>query len=292
MEDAGRTRCDPRGMSPDGIGSEHARQVGRLFDALSATYDAVGVDFFGPIAEGLLAALPPTPGEHWLDIGVGRGAVLLPAAEVVGHDGRAVGTDISAGMLEVCRDVAEARGLPFVELVQDDAQSPAVPGLFDTVSSSLVLFFLTDPQAALRAWLGLLRPGGRLGVTTFGANDPRWDAVDDVFTPYLPPDLRDARTSGAAGPFGSDAGMEALVAAAGFTDVRTVTGAVPVRFADADHWHAFTWSVGQRRMWMGVPEDERAAVRAEAYARLATYAAEDGSVTFVQGVRHTLAVRP
>jgi len=267
-------------MSPDGIGSEHARQVGRLFDALSATYDAVGVDFFGPIAEGLLAALPPTPGEHWLDIGVGRGAVLLPAAEVVGHDGRAVGTDISAGMLEVCRDVAEARGLPFVELVQDDAQSPAVPGLFDTVSSSLVLFFLTDPQAALRAWLGLLRPGGRLGVTTFGANDPRWDAVDDVFTPYLPPDLRDARTSGAAGPFGSDAGMEALVAAAGFTAVRTVTGAVPLV------------RVGQRRMWMGVPEGERAAVRAEAYARLATYADADGSVTFVQGVRHTLALRP
>ena len=279
-------------MSTDGIGSEHARPVARLFDALSATYDAVGDDFFAPIAEGLLAALPPTPGEHWLDIGVGRGAVLLPAAEVIGHDGRAVGTDISAGMLEVCRDVAEARGLPFVELVQDDAQSPAVPGLFDTVSSSLVLFFLTDPQAALRAWLGLLRPGGRLGVTTFGANDPRWDAVDDVFTPYLQPDLRDARTSGAAGPFGSDAGMEALVAAAGFTAVRTVTGAVPVRFADADQWHAFTWSVGQRRMWMGVPEGERAAVRAEAYARLATYADADGSVTFVQGVRHTLALRP
>ena len=215
-----------------------------------------------------------------------------PAAEVVGHDGRAVGTDISAGMLEVCRDVAEARGLPFVELVQDDAQAPAVSGPFDTVSSSLVLFFLTDPAAALQSWRGLLSPGGRLGLTTFGANDPRWDAVDDVFTPYLPPDLRDARTSGAAGPFGSDSGMEALVAAAGFAEVRTVTDAVPVRFADADQWHAFTWSVGQRRMWMGVPEVERPAVRAEAYARLASYADEDGSITFVQGVRHTLARRP
>lgn len=279
-------------MSPDEIGTEHARQVGRLFDAVSATYDAVGVDFFGPIADGLLAALPPTPSEHWLDIGSGRGAVLLPAAEVIGQDGRAVGTDISSGMLDVCRDVAEARGLPWVELVLDDAQSPSITGTFDTVSSSLVLFFLTDPQAALRAWRGLLRPGGRLGVTTFGANDPRWDAVDDVFTPYLPPDLRDARTSGAAGPFGSDAGMEALVAAAGFTDVQTVTGRVAVRFADPDQWHAFTWSVGQRRMWMGVPEGERAAVRAEAYARLASYADEDGSVTFVQGVRHTLARRP
>jgi ubiquinone/menaquinone biosynthesis C-methylase UbiE len=279
-------------MSEDEIGSERSRQVGRLFDALATTYDAVGVDFFGPIAAGLLEAVPPTPGEWWIDIGVGRGAVLLPAADVIGDSGRAVGTDISAGMLAACRDVAQERGLAFVELLQDDAQEPVVTGEFDTVTSSLVLFFLADPLAALQAWLQLLRPGGRLGVTTFGANDARWDEVDDVFTPYLPPDLRDARTTGAAGPFGSDAGMEALVADAGFTDVRTVVGAVEVRFADPDQWHAFTWSVGQRRMWMGVPEGERDAVRAEAYARLARHAAADGSVTFVQGVRHTLARRP
>ena len=179
-----------------------------------------------------------------------------------------------------------------MELVQDDAQQPAVAGGFDTVTSSLVLFFLADPLAALQEWLALLRPGGRLGLTTFGANDPRWDAVDDVFTPYLPPDLRDARTTGAVGPFGSDAAMEALVASAGFTDVSTVSTAVEVRFADVEQWHAFTWSVGQRRMWMGVPVDERDAVREEAYARLAGHAHPDGSITFVQGVRHTLARRP
>lgn len=279
-------------MTGDEIGSERSQQVGRLFDALADTYDAVGVDFFGPIAAGLLAAMPPAAGERWLDIGVGRGAVLLPAAAVVGPDGRAVGTDISAGMVAACRDLAEAEGLPFVELVQDDAQAPAVTGPFDTVSSSLVLFFLADPAAALRAWQPLLVPGGRIGVTTFGANDPRWDAVDDVFTPYLPPDLRDARTSGAAGPFGSDAGMEALLAAAGYAEVRTVVDRIPVRFADADQWHAFTWSVGQRRMWLSVPEPEREGVRAAAYERLAGHADADGSITFVQGIRHTLARRP
>ena len=267
-------------------------RVAGLFDALSATYDAVGVDFFAPIADGLLSAMPPRPGERWLDVGCGRGAVLLPAAEAIGPSGRVTGIDISSGMVEQARRLAEARGLGNVEVAVGDARDPQVGGPVDVVASSLVLFFLPDPAAALRSWAALTVPGGRLGVATFGPVDPRWEHVDDVFAPHLPPQMRDARTTGKAGPFGSDAGMEALVADAGFVDVRTVTRELPVRFADAEQWHAFTWSVGQRAMWLAVPEEQRADVRAEAERRIASYADEDGSVTFTQGVRYTLAARP
>jgi ubiquinone/menaquinone biosynthesis C-methylase UbiE len=266
-------------------------RVAGLFDALSATYDAVGVDFFGPIADGLLEVLPPRTGERWLDVGCGRGAVLLPAAAAVGPTGRAVGIDISPGMVEQARGLAASLGLDNVEASVGDARAPAVDGGFDVVASSLVLFFLPDPAAALRSWLALLAPGGRLGVVTFGPIDPRWDHVDDVFGPYLPQQMRDARTTGKAGPFGSDAGMEALVGGAGFAEVRTVARELPVRFADAEQWHAFTWSVGQRAMWLAVPAEDRAAVRAEAERRIAAYADPDGSVTFTQGVRYTLATR-
>jgi hypothetical protein len=37
--------------------------VAALFDALAATYDGVGVDFFQPIAAGLVSAMNPKPGE-------------------------------------------------------------------------------------------------------------------------------------------------------------------------------------------------------------------------------------
>ena len=268
-----------------------ARLAG-LFDALSATYDAGGVDFFAPIAAGLLAAMPPLPGERWLDVGCGRGAVLLPAAEGVGPTGRATGIDISPGMVEQARRLAAERGLDNVEVAVGDARDPLVDGPVDAVASSLVLFFLPDPAAALRSWLSLLAPGGRLGVATFGPVDPRWEHVDDVFTPHLPPALRDARTTGKDGPFGSDAGMERLVTDAGYVGTRTVTLELPVRFADAEQWHAFTWSVGQRAMWLAVPEDLRPGVRAEAERRLASHADPDGSTTFTQNVRYTLASRP
>ena len=267
-------------------------KVAGVFDGLSSAYDASGVDFFQPIALSLLKVLAPAPGERLLDIGCGRGAVLLPAADLVGATGTCTGIDISQAMVDSTDSLADRCGLTNVEVMLGNAQDPDLPEQsFDVIASSLVLFFLPDPAAALRAWLPLLVPGGRLGVTTFGPMDPRWSAVDAVFAPYLPPELRDARTTGAAGPFASDEGMEALVSAAGFVDVRTRTDAIPVRFVDADQWHAFTWSTGQRAMWMAVPEDERPAVRAAAEQVLAGLADTDGSITVEQAVRHTLARR-
>ena len=170
---------------------------------------------------------------------------------------------------------------------------PALPlGAFDVVGASLVLFFLPDPQVALEAWRAVLAPGGRLGVSTFGPQDDVWRAVDDTFTPYLPPAMLDARTSGARGPFASDAGMESLVAGAGFADVRTLVIDLPVHFADADQWQAFSMSTGQRAMWGAVPESERPAVRAEAERRLSAGAHPSGGFVLHQQVRYTLGIKP
>ena len=263
-------------------------RIARLFDALAGSYDQVGVDFFQPIADGLLDAVAPGPGERWLDVGCGRGAVLVPAARAVEPGGAVTGIDLSPAMVKQCRAVAVAAGVANVEVHVGDASAPDVEGPFDGITSSLVLFFLPDPLAALRAWVPLVRSGGRVGVTTFGAPDPQWDAVDDVFVPYLPPALRDARTTGEQGPFASDAGMERLLSDAGLVDVATTTAAIPVRFANAEAWHRFSWSTGQRAMWLSVPEAERPAVRAAAEARLLEHAAPDGSVTFQQNVRYTL----
>ncbi len=273
--------------SPGGP-ADHSARVAQLFDSVAAVYDGTGVDFFAPIARGLLELVPPQPGERWLDLGCGRGAVALPAAEA----GAAVtARDISPAMVADLRATALSRGLP-MDVEVDDAQAPDLPAeSFDVIASSAVLFFLADPAAALRAWLPLLVPGGRLAVTTFGPVSDSWKHVDDVFTAYLPPAMVDARTTGTAGPFASDSGMEQLVREAGFADVRTATWTLPVVFADAEQWHAFSWSTGQRRMWLAVPEPDRAAVRAEAIERVSSYAADDGTVTFTQGVRHTLALR-
>lgn len=273
--------------------SGHTQKMANLFDKLSDTYDEVGVDFFKPIAAALLKAMPPKEGERWLDIGCGRGAVLLPVSESIGSHGLAVGIDISPGMIEHARRLAMHRNLRNVECEVDDAQFPGtIHGPFDTISSSLVLFFLADPLGALRNWFPLLALGGRIGVTTFGEVDPRWENVDQVFLPYLPPEMRDARTTGKEGPFSNNSGVENLFQQAGFTNVRTESTKINVRFETMQHWYDFTWSVGQRMMWLAIPEHLRDNVRKEAEARLAKYAETDGSIEFFQEIRVTLGTRP
>lgn len=278
------------------MGDQRQRVKG-LFDAVAGSYDQVGVDFFAPIGEALVAALDPEPGQRALDLGCGRGAALLPLARLLGPTGRVVGGDIAPNMVAECRRLAAEAGLDHVEVRELDAQDPVLPddghpADFDLITSSLVLFFLPDPLAALGRWVPLLRPGGRVAVSTFGDPDPAWARVEEVFRPHLPPHLLDARTSGQSGPFASDVGVEDLLRRAGFVDVRTVHQRLPVRLSDPEQWYRFSMSTGQRGFWASVPEADRLAVKAEAQGRLMESAAADGSLSFTQDVRHTVGSRP
>ena len=198
-----------------------------------------------------------------------------------------VGLDLAPRMVELtARDLAH---LPQVRLAVADVREPGLPpGSWDVVAASLVLFFLPDPGEAVRTWAGLLAPGGRLGVTTFGPQDPRWQRVDELFTPWLPQQMLDARASGRRGPFGSDAGVEDLLRGAGLVDVRTVRLPVQAVMRDAEHLMAWTWSHGQRAMWEAVPEAEHEALRGRVREEVARVAEPDGSVRFDQDVRITL----
>ncbi len=270
--------------------AEQTNKIAKLFDLISDSYDRAGVDFFQPIAAGLSEALRPLPGESWLDIGCGRGAVAEHASAKLGDKGMISCFDISARMIENAQSMVKQKNLANVNLFVDDAQSPTkVEGRFDAISSCLVLFFLPDPLEALRNWRKYLVSSGRIGVTTFGVNDPGWQEIDQLFEKYLPVSTLDARASGIRGPFASDEGMEALLTNAGYHEVRTVKQMLPVRFQNFDKWYEFSWSTGQRGMWLQVPEGERAALRSAAEAILAKHMQEDGSITFYQEIRHTLA---
>ena len=260
------------------------------FEAIADDYDQSGVPFFVPTAEGLVDALAPQQGDRVLDIGCGRGAATSLLARAVLPAGAVDAIDLSPAMVEHTRAFLAAQGYDARAEVMD-AGHPALPAAsYDLISSSLVLFFLPDPVAALARWIELLAPGGRIGLATFGEEDPAWLAVNDLFKPWLPPGMLDPKVVGPDAPFSSDVGMEALLREAGATGVRTVTRRVDIPWGDVDGWKAFSMSTGQRAMWAMVPAEERDALEARAAEILDDARDESGRVVVWQDMRYTLGV--
>ena len=103
----------------------------------------------------LRAWLPPAPCDV-LDLGCGTGSLALLAVEA-GH--RVVGVDLSPRMVERARaKLARAATV----LIGDAANPPVGDRRFDVALVRHVIWTLPDPHAALRRWVSLLRPGGRL----------------------------------------------------------------------------------------------------------------------------------
>jgi len=123
---------------------------------------------------GLLESLELRGDERILDMGCGRGAVLLMAAQHL-STGRAVGVDIwrttdqSGNAAEVTRRNAVAEGVAErVELHTGDMQAlPFEDGSFDLVLSSLAIHNIggrAGREQAIREAVRVLRPGGRLMI--------------------------------------------------------------------------------------------------------------------------------
>jgi demethylmenaquinone methyltransferase / 2-methoxy-6-polyprenyl-1,4-benzoquinol methylase len=97
------------------------------------------------------------PGMRVLDIGVGTGLLARQAAHLVGESGQVTGIDPSTGMIR------SARVPPGIELLLGSAESiPAPPSTTDFLCMGYALRHIVDMPAALREFLRVLIPGGRI----------------------------------------------------------------------------------------------------------------------------------
>jgi SAM-dependent methyltransferase len=111
------------------------------------------------------------PGEVVLDLGSGAGADVLIAARRVSPGGRAIGLDMTPGMLELARTNAAEAGADNVEFLDGYLEDIPLPDAsVDVVLSNCVINLAADKGVVLAEAARVLRPGGRFAVTDIVAD--------------------------------------------------------------------------------------------------------------------------
>ncbi len=144
-------------------GRAWAQELGYPEPELSRIPDGTAASFAGvanPFALGDLE-----PGQTVLDLGCGAGTDLLIAAQMVGPQGRVIGVDMTAPMLDRARRSATEMGLANVELKEALIETlPLADASVDVVISNGVIDLVPDKEAVFAEIDRVLRPGGRLQV--------------------------------------------------------------------------------------------------------------------------------
>jgi arsenite methyltransferase len=120
-----------------------------------------------PIRDRVLANAAIRPGDAVLDVGAGDGLIAFGAAEVLGPNGTVIFSDISRGLLDHARSLADERGLAgrtaFIEARAENL-APVPDGSVDVVTTRSVLIYVEEKAAAFHEFFRVLRPGGRLSI--------------------------------------------------------------------------------------------------------------------------------
>ena len=148
---------------------EHSSQEGivGVFSRAASTYDSYGPRFFAQLGQRLVEVSHITPGADVLDVATGRGAVLFAAADQVGPDGRVIGIDLAENMVRETTAELQSTGRQNVEMHQMSADQLDFPdGSFDDVLCGFALWFFPQPHHTLQEFFRVLKPGGRVGLTT------------------------------------------------------------------------------------------------------------------------------
>jgi ubiquinone/menaquinone biosynthesis C-methylase UbiE len=153
----------PRGAPSDRLQETYERRAELLYAAPSGPPDPSLDRKFERIWSLLESCLPC---EAFLDAGCGAGTHLAAFASVRPRPGRIVGTDISARILQTAEATARQAGVE-TELLQANLEAlPFGDGSFDLVLCTQVIEHLLAPDGGMRELARVIRPGGRLVIST------------------------------------------------------------------------------------------------------------------------------
>lgn len=157
-------------------------------------------EMFAPVTQALVEDAGITSRRTVLDIATGPGEPALSIADLVGPEGKVVGTDAVPEMVEAARREVSRRKLhnaSFEVAFTDSLPFPT--NTFDAGVSRFGVMFFPSPIDCVRDMLRVLKPGGKIAMAVwhFAERNPFHYTVSQIVERYVDspppnPDLPDA----------------------------------------------------------------------------------------------------
>ena len=186
------------------------------------------------IHERVIDTLAPAPGDRWLDLACGTGAIAERAA-AGGAD--VTGLDLSPALIETAKERAAELGLDIEYMVGDAENLPFEDGSYDKVSSTFGIMFAPDHDAVARELARVTATGGRLALANWTPQGGL-GKMFKVMAPYQP-----APPPSSPFDWGDESRVRELLGDAFDLEIEEYVS--PLRMPSAeDYWELFSTSYG------------------------------------------------
>jgi ubiquinone/menaquinone biosynthesis C-methylase UbiE len=145
------------------LGQEQTQEA---WEGIAAGYDEFVTPTHVWLGGEAVARVGVGPGERFLDVAAGSGALSIPAART---GASVVATDISPTMLERLAARAADEGLDVETQVMDGHELELRDDTFDVTASQFGVMLLPDLPLAVREMARVTRPGGRVLLVVLGS---------------------------------------------------------------------------------------------------------------------------
>lgn len=269
----------------DAIDVERALEA--AWNGLESCYNPCRGWVFERRAKDLVQRAEITEGSQVLDLGTGTGIAAFCAREKAGRDGRVVGIDASAGLLQVARREARRRATTNVDFLRTSMLALALPGdAFDRVIGNYSVCCSPSYETTLREAHRVLRSGGTLIYNHEGPHPhPAATTLKELLESHRvedpPPELRSVREANSFVeaqmlPYKDPSEALEAVKAAGFRDAIAAVSSECLVFASPEAYLDYKLT-GSLELAALTP-DARRAFRDAARTSLCPHVADGGIV--------------
>ncbi|MBC7636717.1 MAG: class I SAM-dependent methyltransferase [Acetobacteraceae bacterium] len=220
----------------------HNTRAATVWSSGGSIYDGVSRSLAEAI-EHAVRRLDPKPGEKHLDVATGTGWASRRLAEA---GAAVIGTDIAEGLLDAARSEARRQGLVIDYQIGDAEAMPFADGQFDGIVSTFGVMFVSRPEAAAAELARLVRPGGRVVLSTWQTDSTLFEMFQ-VMRPFMPAPPAGATPPPSPFAWGAQARVRELLG--GAFDLGFETGVCTAFMPDgAAFWELFSTGYGPTKM--------------------------------------------